>query len=167
MRSRLVVPIGLFVAVVLTGCTDTDSDAASGPGPTPSTADSGSPTSESEQAPHSYSHSHDDVPVEVSLTPTCVTPGGTLTVTVHTAPRTGVLYLAHYSDGASGAEEPIGAGYGGNGGGYADADGRFEESWTVSPQAPTGPGRLEVVTASGHRGDDTAFDVADPDAGGC
>lgn len=165
MRSRPVVPMVLFLAVVVAGCGDTD--VASGSGPSPSAAGSASSTPESEQAPHSHSHSHGDVPVEVSLTPTCVTPGGTVTVTVQTAPRAGVLYLAHYSDGASGAEEPIGAGYGGNGGGYADADGRFEESWTVSTQAPVGPGRLEVVTASGHRGEDTTFDVADPDTGGC
>lgn len=166
MRSRSVATLGLLGALVLAGCAGTGAVAGDDPTPSVTAVPSTTATEQAHEA-HDHDHDHGDVPLEISLEPSCVKPGDTMTVTVQTAPRVGVLYLAYYSDEQSGAKEPIGAGYGGNGGGYAEDDGGFQESWSVSDDAPTGPGYLKVVTVSGKQDDSTTFTVADPDSGSC
>lgn len=160
MTSRITAVIGLLAALALGGCAGTG--AVAGDDPSPSATATKTAT-ESAHGGHGHDHGeHEDLVVEATLDPSCVEPGGSVTLTVDTAPRTGVLYLAKYSDGNSGADEPIGADYGGNGGGYADESGSFEESWTVSEDAPPGPGHIVLATVSGHQDESLEFAVADP-----
>ena len=89
------------------------------------------------------------VPVTASVSPTCVLPGGVATLRVSTDPGAMVIYNAIYSDGGGGAVPPYGKGYGGNAGGSADQNGSYASSWTVSPKAPSGPAKVDVVAGSG------------------
>lgn len=89
-----------------------------------------------------------------------------MAIHVETSEPTGVLYLAHYSDGESGAAKPIGAGYGGNGSGFTDPAGRFTDRWMVSDAAPLGPGWIQVVTTSEQQ-EEVDFTVSRPEGGGC
>lgn len=164
MTSRITATIGLLAALALGGCGGTD--AAVGDDPSPS-ATATQTSTESAHGGHGHHHGeYEDLVIEAVVEPTCVEPGGSVTLTVDTAPRTGVLYLAKYSDGKSGAVEPIGADYGGNGGGYADESGAFEESWTVSEDAPPGPGHIVLATVSGQE-ERVPFAVAEPDTRSC
>jgi hypothetical protein len=83
----------------------------------------------------------DVVPIHATVTPACVKRGGTAS---------------------------FGAGYGGNDKGFASDQGTYSASWVVSPTAPTGRGRVDVVV--GYRGefgyDGPHFAVAD-DHGNC
>lgn len=159
MRSRFIA-IGLAAALTMSACAGPSAVAGDDPSASPAASEP------SAASGHHHDHSkHENLVIEASLEPSCVEPGGTVTLTVDTAPRTGVLYLAKYSDGSSGANEPIGAGYGGNGGGYADESGFFQESWTVSDDAPPGPGHMILASASGHEDESLEFVVADPHVG--
>jgi hypothetical protein len=86
-----------------------------------------------------------DVPVDAQLSPVCVRPGGVVTITVRTRPQGGIGYIALYSDNGSGAPSPYGSGYGGNDRGLADMQGRYSSLWTVAPNAPPGPARVDVI----------------------
>jgi hypothetical protein len=102
--------------------------------------------------------------VASEVTPACVTPGGRATVTVKTEPNIAVAYHAMYAGSRGGATPPYGSGYGGNDKGMTDGEGRYSSSWIVSPQAPPGPARLDVIVAApGDRWgyDDPPFRVAD------
>jgi hypothetical protein len=105
-----------------------------------------------------------EVPVSSEVTPACIKPGGRATMTVKTEPRSAVAYHAMYAGSRGGAVPPYGSGYGGNDKGYSDGEGRYSSSWIVSPEAPPGPARLDVVVAAqGDRWgyDDPPFWVAD------
>jgi hypothetical protein len=105
-----------------------------------------------------------EVPVDAIVTPSCVRPGTGATVTVQTAPKAGIAYHAMYAGSRGGAPKPVGSGYGGNDKGMTDGEGRYTSSWIVSPQAPPGPARLDVIvgTAEDKWGyDDPPFWVAD------
>lgn len=170
MRGRFAVTLGLLGALVLGGCAGSGAEAGDDASPSPSsTANEASTESETESA-HAGHHHHDysDFPVEIALEPTCVAPGGTTTLTVDTVPRSGVLYLAYFSDGKSGASEAWGGGgYGGNGGGYADESGTFVESWTITEETPAGPGRLRVLTLGDDGEEFVDFAVAKPGEENC
>lgn len=163
MRGRSAATLGLLGALVLGGCAGTGAVAGDDPSPSPSPT----ATEASTESAHHHHHDYSDFPVEIALEPACVEPGGTVTVTVDTVPRSGVLYLAYYSDDKSGAKEPLGAGYGGNGGGYADESGTFVESWTVTEEAPAGPGRLRVLTLADDGEEFVDFAVAEPGGENC
>ena len=111
----------------------------------------------------------DDVDVTGALDPDCVRPGGKVTITIATEPDASVAYNAFYSDGQSGAAEPFGANYGGNAGGLTGAEGRYQDTWTVAANAPSGPGHVEIVAAAnGGFGKTTIpFAVADAITGTC
>jgi hypothetical protein len=104
------------------------------------------------------------VPVTSEVTPSCIKPGSRATMTVKTEPQAAIAYHAMYAGSRGGAAPPFGSGYGGNDKGFADGEGRYSSSWIVSPQAPPGPARLDVVVAApGDRWgyDDPPFWVAD------
>ena len=86
-----------------------------------------------------------DVPVDATVTPRCVQRGGLVTVKVHTKPAAGIAYIAMYSDGGNGAPKPYGNGYGGNDKGISNANGDWSNVFTVSPTAPSGPARVDVI----------------------
>lgn len=86
-----------------------------------------------------------NVPVDAQVSPLCVTRGTLVRLTVQTRPKAGIAWQAVYSDGAGGAPKPYGGGYGGNDKGFSDGQGRYTSSWVVSPTAPSGPGRVDVI----------------------
>jgi hypothetical protein len=100
----------------------------------------------------------------MTVTPACVQLGQTITVRVTTKPGAVVAYVAIYSDGKSGADPPWGAGYGGNAGGKASRKGVYTSRFTVKPNAPAGPARIEATSGwPGGSGDATGtFTVAGP-----
>jgi hypothetical protein len=102
-----------------------------------------------------------DVPTEATVSPSCVRPGGRVTLTVVSEPAAGVAYQAVYADGAGGAASPWGAGYGGNDKGHTDGRGRYVASWVVATNAPPGHAHVDVVIgAHGKFGyDDPVFEV--------
>jgi hypothetical protein len=89
------------------------------------------------------------LPVEARVTPVCVLPGGTMNLFVQTRPKYAVAYNAVYAGTKGGGPPPYGYGYGGNDKGYANPDGVYRSSWVVSPQAPAGPARVDVIVADG------------------
>jgi hypothetical protein len=104
------------------------------------------------------------LPVEATLSPLCVRPGGTMSIVVQTRPKYAVAYNAEYAGTQGGAPPPYGAGYGGNDKGYPNPDGVYRSSWVVSPQAPAGPARVDVIVADGEAWgyDNPDFAVAGP-----
>lgn len=75
----------------------------------------------------------------------CVQPGHTQSLHVHTLPKSEVIYDNIYSDGRDGGV------YGGRGSGsLTDKNGNFDVTWTILPGAPLGKVRLEVAAAGGH-----------------
>ena len=91
-----------------------------------------------------------EVPVSGSVRPECVIRGSAVVLSVHTKPGAAIGYQAVYSDNGPGGPPPMGDGYGGNDKGFAAADGSFTSSWAVSPKAPSGPARVDVIV--GFRG---------------
>jgi len=83
--------------------------------------------------------------VTASVTPQCITPGGTLSLAVETEPGAAIGYQAVYSDSGGGGGPPFGKGYGGNDKGFAGADGGWTSAWVVSLKAPYGPARVDVI----------------------
>ena len=81
---------------------------------------------------------------------------------------TTVTYLAIYANGETGAPPPHGGGHGGNDGDMTD-DEVYEDTWMVSPGAPTGQARVQVVAGrdGGYASVQVPFLVADPTDGGC
>jgi hypothetical protein len=104
------------------------------------------------------------LPVEATVTPVCVLPGGTMSLVVQTRPKYAVAYNAEYAGTKGGGSPPYGYGYGGNDKGYANPDGVYRSSWVVSPQAPVGPARVDVIVADGEFWgyDNPDFAVAGP-----
>lgn len=110
-----------------------------------------------------------EVPVDATVSPACIRPGGTASLSVKTEPRAGVAWHAIYAGSRGGAQPPFGSGYGGNDKGFTDEQGRYSATWAVSAQAPPGPGRVDVVvgTAEDKWGyDDPPFWIADS-SGNC
>jgi hypothetical protein len=68
-----------------------------------------------------------------------------MTLVVNTNPKAAVGYQAIYSDNHGGGPPPYGSGYGGNDKGLADDSGRMRSTWVISPSAPTGIARVDVV----------------------
>jgi hypothetical protein len=86
-----------------------------------------------------------DVSVSASVSPRCVRPGGTVTMTVRTSSGAAIAYGAKYADGEYGAAPPYGKGYGGSDHGLADGKGRYTTKWVVAPNAPRGAGVVDVI----------------------
>jgi hypothetical protein len=89
------------------------------------------------------------VPVQGTVTPGCVRRGGTARISVVTVPKGAVGYHAIYAGTKGGAPPPFGYGYGGDGRGFANGEGHYTDTWVVSPNAPVGPARVDVVVADG------------------
>ena len=108
------------------------------------------------------------VRIEPSIAPACLHPGVVVTITVQTEPKAALAYVAMYSNNKSGADHPFGEGYGGNDKGKADASGHFTSTFILQPNAPAGPGRVDVIVGWngrwGHAG--VPFSVAGP-SGAC
>lgn len=83
--------------------------------------------------------------VDAVLTPVCANNGTVMTLVVETNSEAGVGYQAIYSDNGGGGPAPYGSGYGGNGKGLADKSGHFRSTWVISPSAPAGAARVDVV----------------------
>lgn len=138
------------------------------PGQTASTAPSAGPTdvgaSPSPIAPGSI---EDDVPVEATITPSCVVRGGTAKITIQTEPKNAVAYHAVYAGTKGGAPPPFGYGYGGDNRGHANGEGVYTSTWVVRIDAPVGPARADVIAADGESFgyDDPSFYVAASSAG--
>jgi hypothetical protein len=86
-----------------------------------------------------------ELAASVRVAKACVRPGSTETIFVTTVGSAAVIYQAVYSDGLGGARKPYGGGYGGNAGGKADKSGHYSSTWTVTTDAPSGPGYIDVV----------------------
>jgi hypothetical protein len=109
----------------------------------------------------------DDVPVEATITPSCVVRGGTAEITIQTGPKNAVAYHAVYAGTKGGAPPPFGYGYGGDDRGHADGEGMYTSTWVVRIDAPVGPARADVIAADGESFgyDDPPFYVAASSAG--
>jgi hypothetical protein len=78
--------------------------------------------------------------LDAKLSATCVTPGGSLTLTVHARPAMAVVFDTRYPDGKDGQV------YGGiEQNGRTDAKGDYSKTWTVAPTAPTGDADTQVA----------------------
>lgn len=126
-----------------------------------------SPTSQAVEDP-----SPEPIPLAGEVEPTCVRQGGVMRLTVRTEPGLPVIYSAVYDGEEGGGPPPYGAGHGGNDGGNADEDGVYRSEWTVSPDAPVGAARVEVVTARQDGSGQTAqtsipFEVRPAVSAGC
>jgi hypothetical protein len=110
----------------------------------------------------------DELAVSSTISPTCVTAGGRVELTVESKPEAALGWQAVYADGYGGSDPPFGRGYGGNDKGFTNGDGFYESSWIVAPNAPSGPGRVDVVIGkAGKWGyDGPHFAVADS-SGNC
>lgn len=91
------------------------------------------------------SASRPPLPLTASLAHSCVEPGHSQSLHVHTLPKAEVIYDSIYSDGHDGAV------YGGRGNGaQADAKGNYDSTWTILPTAPLGKVKVEVAAAGGN-----------------
>jgi hypothetical protein len=193
MSRRFVRTIGVFaLAVVVAGCGGKTAPGAVGsPSADPSTPDVAaairsamavanspvpapprssakpspgrSPTANPSPSPPDFPWDS-TLPVEATLSPVCVSPGGTMSIVVQTRPGFAVAYNAEYAGTHGGAPPPYGSGYGGNDKGYANPDGVYRSTWVVSPQATVGPARVDVIVANGEAWgyDNPDFAVAGP-----
>jgi hypothetical protein len=143
------------------GATSSSGGAASIPPSAGPTAVGASP------APIEPGSIEDDVPVEATITPSCVVRGGTAEITIQTGPKNAVAYHAVYAGTKGGAPPPFGYGYGGDNRGHADGEGMYSSTWVVRIDAPVGPARADVIAADGESFgyDDPAFYVAASSAG--
>ncbi|MGH2726505.1 MAG: hypothetical protein ACRDKS_05965 [Actinomycetota bacterium] len=109
----------------------------------------------------------DDVPVEATISPSCVVRGGTAKITITTEPRNAVAFHAVYAGTKGGAPPPFGYGYGGDDRGHANDKGIWTGTWIVRVDAPVGPARADVIAADGESFgyDDPPFYVAASSAG--
>lgn len=137
--------------------------AASSPGGAASIPPSPGPTNVGPSpAPIAPGSIEDDVPVEATITPSCVVRGGTAEITIQTEPKNAVAYHAVYAGTKGGAPPPFGYGYGGDNRGHADGEGMYTSTWVVRIDAPVGPARADVIAADGESFgyDDPPFYVA-------
>lgn len=105
------------------------------------------------------------VPITVTLASPCVRPGASQTITITTAPGSGVAYDSVYADGKSGVDKDHGF-YGGNKGGQTDKQGTWTDTWVIAPTAPPGPVRVDVVAATPQGSGTTYATFAMADASG-
>jgi hypothetical protein len=131
------------------GRTGLPGTSAPGPGSPGSVAPSPGPTEPGPSPTPFDAPWESTVPVEAAVSPACVLRGATATVTVRTVPKGAVAYHAIYAGSHGGAPPPFGSGYGGNASGFANGEGVYRDTWTVSAQAPVGPARVDVVVSDG------------------
>lgn len=108
-----------------------------------------------------------EVPLKATLSARCVDGGESMTLTVETKPEAAIVYQAVYSDNLGGAPKPLGGGYGGNDKGYADANGEWSSTWVVSPTAPAGKARVDVVVGWDQKWGYDGPEFAVASKGGC
>lgn len=158
-----------------TGTTDALPGAAPSAGTAPGdNTDGSAPTPAPSASPKKVDRAQfvatpEQLPIEASISPTCVPVGGTAKLTVKTVPRAAIAYVAIYANGKSGAEPPWGEGYGGNDRGNADFRGQWSATWVVSLTAPKGDAHVMLVVGSKgkQRSIDVPFSVGGREAGGC
>ena len=80
-------------------------------------------------------------------------------ITVKTDPGGPASYYTIYSDGSSIQNRPGLYSSGGQGGGFADANGSFRDTWVVPVAAPTGKATVRVVVAGRDKPIDLTFRV--------
>ena len=101
------------------------------------------------------------LPMSAHLSSACVRPGEAQSIVITTLADSAVGYDAVYADGKNGMSAGY---YGGNKGGRTDANGGYQDTWTIAPGAPAGPTRVDVAgaNANGEIGQiSVAFAVAD------
>ena len=82
-----------------------------------------------------------EVPLNASLSRTCVTAGQTMTLTLHAEPNMRVVFDTRYPDGKDGQV------HGGmDAQGWTTSNGTYTSTWTVAPGTP--PGSADVETAA-------------------
>jgi hypothetical protein len=81
-----------------------------------------------------------EVPLNASLSATCVTAGQTLTLTLHAEPNMRVVFDTRYPDGKDGQV------HGGmDAHGWTTANGTYTSTWTVAPGTPPGAADVEAA----------------------
>jgi hypothetical protein len=103
------------------------------------------------------------LPLTVTVASPCVKSGGIQTVTIKSDPETPVIYATSYSDGKTGTDD--GQGYGGSNAGFTGETGKYNDSFTVSPQAPSGTAKVQAFANNNGHNMATAeatFEVAGP-----
>lgn len=121
------------------------SDRPAAEGPSEANASAVDDPSVAPPASESFDPDPDAYEVTATVTPSCVKRGQTARIVVTTVPNAGVAYHAVYANEEGGAPPPYGKGHGGNDGGQTNIDGHWEDTWTIGPSAPSGPGRVDVV----------------------
>jgi hypothetical protein len=114
----------------------------------PATAPPSAKTSSS-GSPHA---SPSEIPLNASLSKSCVVPGSEQTLTIHSRPKMSVIFDTLYPD------QKDGQAYAGiDAHGRTDAAGSYVNTWTVSPAAPTGTAKVNAAAitddgrATGHQ----------------
>ncbi|MCU1591846.1 MAG: hypothetical protein JWP11_3102 [Frankiales bacterium] len=117
------------------------SDSSSRPSPAAGASAAGSP---------SPAASYTRIVLDASLSSTCVTPGGSLTLTMRARPDMNVILDTRYPDGKDGQ---VHGGFDVHG--HTDATGHYALTWKVDPLTPTGDADVQVAavdhSASGNR----------------
>lgn len=86
-----------------------------------------------------------ELDISAEVVDPCVRPGDEVVIRAEGPPEAATVYQAVYSDGKAGSPPPFGAGYGGNDKGYTSKEGEYLSTWTLSPTAPVGPARVDVI----------------------
>lgn len=82
------------------------------------------------------------LPLKPTLGKKCLHAGDTQSIVIQTEPEAFVGYSSVYSDGKTGLDPGF---YGGAAQGQADASGRYADTWTVTPTAPSGDVTVDVL----------------------
>jgi hypothetical protein len=86
-----------------------------------------------------------EVPLNASLSKTCVTDGQTLTLTMHAEPHMGVVFDTNYPDGKDGQ---VHGGFDSRG--RTDLNGTYTSTWTIGPGTAPGPADVELAAVAGN-----------------
>lgn len=124
-------------------------------------AASGMPSQEQVGEPDGSELPSEPLPMEVTLSSTCVRPGTPLTVTVKTSPKAQLGYDTTWADGKTGWDAPN---RGGTAKGAADEAGTWKNTATIGADAPKGTAKVDVIGADalGHMGRRTVeYQVSD------
>ena len=103
------------------------------------------------------------IEIKVTLAESCLRPGGKQSITIDMGRKGVAAYQAIYSDGNNALDPDF---YGGNAGDETDTEGRYADTWVVSPAAPPGRVLVNVIVTDGHGGEAEefrTFHLAGPD----
>lgn len=118
--------------------------AKSGQATTTSTPNIGDPIARNPNAPRASDVDPSTLTLEMTVTleDSCVRPGDSQRITIHTLPAAGVAFDTEYADGKSGLMEGH---HGGNFGGFTDPEGNWSYTWVIAATAPAGKALVLVL----------------------